>query len=264
LRRAVREFPDEVFLWTFLGAVLLGSTVSDSEEVLRAAAMRFGDNVAAKSLWHFHSASGSPSAGRGVAFVEEALKADPGNVHALAEKAKILEIGTVREALLISEACAASTLTLRAGSGSAGRPPSGGFRLAETDEVQPPVAEMRSLLGNSMSEPLTTPEDAPRLRDGSGSGDVVSVPGQPFSEPAESRTSPRGRRTTDAPFSRQTKAVGSRRRNQRSAPSRKWARRNEITTNLPHRPNFGASPAVCWRFLSLRPIIQGLCRWADC
>jgi tetratricopeptide (TPR) repeat protein len=241
LRRAVREFPDEVFLWTFLGAVLSREhRFSDSEEVLRAAAMRFGDNVAAKvSLAASIRHQGRHRLAEALPLVEEALKADPGNVHALAEKAKILEdMGRFEEALLISEGVRrkhpdfasqeADPLADLLAADSAWR---------ETDEVQPPVAENEEpSWATPMSEPLTTPEDAPAAcATGPASGDVVSVPGQPFSEPAESaHLAARGRRTTDATPSaakrKQWEVVAG---ISEARLLRKWARRNEITNESP-------------------------------
>jgi tetratricopeptide (TPR) repeat protein len=219
LRSAVEKFPNEVFLWNFLGAVLAREhRFSDSEEVLRAAVTRFGDNATKVSLAGSIRNQGRRRLAEALSVVEEVLRADPGYVYALAEKAKILEdMGRFEEAVLISESVrrkhpdfagqGADPLADLLGADSAWR---------EMDEVEPPV-------------------EAPAASaTGPGSGDVESGAGQPAPDAAPRGKPERGRHRTDA-------APSVTKRQQWELVTdisearllRKWARRNEMTNESP-------------------------------
>jgi predicted Zn-dependent protease len=240
LRRAVKEFSGEVFLWNFLGAVLAQEhRFRDSEEVLRAVPTRIGNSVTKVSLAGSIRNQGHHRLADALPLVEEVLSADPGDVHALLEKAKILEaMGRFEEASLISE----NVRRQHPDFADQEADPLAGLLAAdsdwrETDEVQPPVAEDEEpSRATPMSEPPPTPADAPAASvTGPGTGDVVSVAEQPPSEPAEfTHLAACERWRTDAVPSvtrrRQWELVT---KISEARLLRKWARRNEITNESP-------------------------------
>jgi tetratricopeptide (TPR) repeat protein len=105
LRRTVDRFPNEGYLWNFLGGVLSRlNRLQESEEILRTAATRFQDHVTKVSLAGSIRRQGIHRLREALVVIDEVLSGRPGDIYAMAEKARILgDLGEFEQAASLME-----------------------------------------------------------------------------------------------------------------------------------------------------------------